>query len=270
MEDSSKPIEVGVDGMTCAACVRRVENGLRKIPTVVQASVNLATERARVQLDHAPSPSDLTAIRDAIRKLGYEPIEISRGAIATGSSSLETQTDRRELETNELWWKFVGAVDTQLGSCLMLGLAACNQIQAMLEAAITFNLTSITNFSTLFHHRISVVISNSRKWYKRGQCNQGEQERYSGHNIGSLGSNRSVLNHSEPCRVEGRFCSENMSFYLRNVWFANFAKNLVFREGHRRRRHLTPILAANRRESLFNWPFWWQCSITEHQLSLDE
>ena len=118
MEDSSKPIEVGVDGMTCAACVRRVENGLRKIPTVVQASVNLATERARVQLDHAPSPSDLTAIRDAIRKLGYEPIEISRGAIATGSSSLETQTDRRELETNELWWKFVGAVDTQLGSCL--------------------------------------------------------------------------------------------------------------------------------------------------------
>jgi hypothetical protein len=116
----------------------------------------------------------------------------------------------------------------------------------MLEAAITFNLTSITNFSTLFHHRISVVISNSRKWYKRGQCNQGEQERYSGHNIGSLGSNRSVLNHSEPCRVEGRFCSENMSFYLRNVWFANFAKNLVFREGHRRRRHLTPILAARK------------------------
>lgn len=109
MENAIQPIEVGVGGMTCAACVRRVENGLRKIPTVVEASVNLATERARVQLDHDASPNDLTAIQDAIRKLGYEPIEIGGNALASGSHSLEMQADRRELETNVLWWKFVGA-----------------------------------------------------------------------------------------------------------------------------------------------------------------
>ncbi|MDQ3541886.1 MAG: cation transporter, partial [Chloroflexota bacterium] len=37
-----------VEGMTCAACVRRVERALTKVDGVESASVNLATERASV------------------------------------------------------------------------------------------------------------------------------------------------------------------------------------------------------------------------------
>lgn len=41
-----KTITLDVSGMTCAACVGRVERGLKKVEGVQDASVNLATERA--------------------------------------------------------------------------------------------------------------------------------------------------------------------------------------------------------------------------------
>ena len=62
-------LELGIRGMTCAACVRRIERGLQRLPGVRQASVNLALERATVQYD--PSRVDEAAIRRTIRELGY-------------------------------------------------------------------------------------------------------------------------------------------------------------------------------------------------------
>ena len=58
-----------VGGMTCAACVRRVERGLAKLDGVIEASVNLATEKATVRFD----PGVLTGrdITHAIEDLGY-------------------------------------------------------------------------------------------------------------------------------------------------------------------------------------------------------
>jgi P-type Cu+ transporter len=63
-----------VKGMTCAACVRRVEKVLTRVPEVQSATVNLATETAEVQ---TAQPVDIAALIDAIRAAGYdaEPIE---------------------------------------------------------------------------------------------------------------------------------------------------------------------------------------------------
>ena len=61
-----------VEGMTCASCVARIEQGLRATPGVVNASVNLATEKARV--DYLPATTNSAAIADAIRSLGYTPV----------------------------------------------------------------------------------------------------------------------------------------------------------------------------------------------------
>lgn len=65
-------LELGIRGMTCAACVRRIERALLRLPGVRQASVNLALERATLRYD--PSRVDEAAIRRAIRELGYEPV----------------------------------------------------------------------------------------------------------------------------------------------------------------------------------------------------
>ncbi|MBI5278901.1 MAG: copper-translocating P-type ATPase [Burkholderiales bacterium] len=57
--------------MTCASCVSRVERAIRKVPGVAQASVNLATESARVV--YQPSAQMEAQIRRAVRNAGYEP-----------------------------------------------------------------------------------------------------------------------------------------------------------------------------------------------------
>jgi Cu+-exporting ATPase len=58
-----------IEGMTCAACVSRVERALTKVEGVREANVNLATERARVRFD--PALVDLPALHAAVTRAGY-------------------------------------------------------------------------------------------------------------------------------------------------------------------------------------------------------
>lgn len=61
-------VTIAVTGMTCASCVRRVEKALAKVPGVLEASVNLATEKAGVLV----SPGvGVDALETAIEKAGY-------------------------------------------------------------------------------------------------------------------------------------------------------------------------------------------------------
>lgn len=57
-------------GMSCAACAARVEQGLRKLPGVMEANVNLATEKAVITYD----PKEITAadFPQVIENLGYQ------------------------------------------------------------------------------------------------------------------------------------------------------------------------------------------------------
>ncbi len=70
-------LDLEVEGMTCASCVRRVETALAKVPGVSQASVNLATRRAHVTL--AAEGADPQALVAAIEKRGYQAQVITSG-----------------------------------------------------------------------------------------------------------------------------------------------------------------------------------------------
>ena len=61
-------IDIGIDGMTCASCVRRVEKALAQVPLVADVAVNLATERARVLFTQAP---DTAALVHGVEAAGY-------------------------------------------------------------------------------------------------------------------------------------------------------------------------------------------------------
>lgn len=50
-EVAKSEINLAISGMTCASCVARVEKALLKVPGVINASVNLATEQARVTVN---------------------------------------------------------------------------------------------------------------------------------------------------------------------------------------------------------------------------
>jgi Cu+-exporting ATPase len=60
-----------IKGMTCAACVGRVEKVLRRIPNVKDVAVNLATERARVVFATGVPVSSDEVIFQAVKKTGY-------------------------------------------------------------------------------------------------------------------------------------------------------------------------------------------------------
>ncbi|WP_026437669.1 cation-translocating P-type ATPase [Acidovorax sp. JHL-9] len=69
-------LDLGIGGMTCASCVGRVERALRKVPGVQDATVNLATESARIVYGVPPDatgPAMDALLRRAVRNAGYEP-----------------------------------------------------------------------------------------------------------------------------------------------------------------------------------------------------
>ncbi|MEP0766701.1 MAG: copper-translocating P-type ATPase [Fimbriimonadia bacterium] len=69
-------LDVAIEGMTCAACVARVEKALRRVPGVASAEVSLPTERGRVWFD--PATAVVADILAAVRKIGYGAEDASR------------------------------------------------------------------------------------------------------------------------------------------------------------------------------------------------
>ena len=68
-------IDLGIEGMTCAACVTRVEKVLKRVPGVAAAEVNLATNRARV---HADAGVKLEALTEAVSRAGYTAVPVEQ------------------------------------------------------------------------------------------------------------------------------------------------------------------------------------------------
>jgi Cu+-exporting ATPase len=62
-------VTLRIDGMTCAACVSRVERALARVPGVDEATVSLATEEARVV---GAAALDVPALVAAVAAAGYE------------------------------------------------------------------------------------------------------------------------------------------------------------------------------------------------------
>ena len=62
-------LNLPVEGMTCASCVLRVEKALKKVDGVLEANVNLATEKVSVSFDE--KKTDLQALSTAVTEAGY-------------------------------------------------------------------------------------------------------------------------------------------------------------------------------------------------------
>ena len=70
---ATNKVELPITGMTCANCAMNIERTLnKKVPGVVRAAVNFASERATVE--YLPTLTSLEAIIAAIRKAGFDAI----------------------------------------------------------------------------------------------------------------------------------------------------------------------------------------------------
>ena len=86
--------ELAVSGMTCATCALRVERALRAVPGVLEATVNLATERATVRSLGASSP--VAALCSAVQRAGYEAQPIDDAAHEARLEAQQAGRFRRE------------------------------------------------------------------------------------------------------------------------------------------------------------------------------
>ncbi|HAV04359.1 MAG TPA: copper-transporting ATPase, partial [Pseudomonas sp.] len=89
-------LELAIDGMTCASCVGRVERALLKVPGVRSAAVNLASERAHVEVLGTPDPA---ALIQAVGAAGYH---------ATASSERRPAADAERRLQRERWAVIAG------------------------------------------------------------------------------------------------------------------------------------------------------------------
>lgn len=83
-----------VGGMTCAACVIHVEHALDNLSGVMDTSVNLATERARVK--YIPGLAGISDFRDALQESGYQLVSVE-GDARDGAAELERLSRTEEI-----------------------------------------------------------------------------------------------------------------------------------------------------------------------------
>jgi Cu+-exporting ATPase len=87
--------DLAITGMTCASCVGRVERALKKVPGVVAASVNLATERANIS--YLAGTTGVDALEQAVTRAGYEAHRIEAAAPSADRHAAEVTKLTRDL-----------------------------------------------------------------------------------------------------------------------------------------------------------------------------
>ncbi|MBA2382598.1 MAG: copper ion binding protein, partial [Chloroflexi bacterium] len=132
-----RSLALDIEGMTCASCVNRIERYLRKLDGVVEANVNLATERASVVTRPDVTVDQLIA---AVEAAGYEAKLIVDGEPAgradaepgVATESAEPHAAHREAAAPETSFQQRHLADTRqrltvaaiLTAPLLLGLAS--------------------------------------------------------------------------------------------------------------------------------------------------
>ena len=105
---------IAVSGMSCAACVARVEKALKSVPGVSTANVNFGTEQAAVEYD--ASVVDFEMLKTAIRDAGYTANDVPQ----TREAQLAASTQAHERELSQLKWKiFAAALVSAIAMSLM-------------------------------------------------------------------------------------------------------------------------------------------------------
>ncbi|MHB1804135.1 MAG: copper-translocating P-type ATPase, partial [Acidithiobacillus ferrooxidans] len=87
--------ELVIEGMTCASCVGRVERSLRRLPGVLEATVNLATERAALR--YLPDTVDQNTLIAAVTAAGYGARPVQGDVAVADRKAQAIRTMRRDV-----------------------------------------------------------------------------------------------------------------------------------------------------------------------------
>jgi Cu2+-exporting ATPase len=128
-------MDLAVEGVGCAGCIRKIETGLKQLPGVVDARLNFTNRRLAV--DWRPDQLDASAVVDALERIGYHahPFEPQR------AESEEARTAR-----------------TLLKALAVAGFAAMN-IMLLSVSVWSGNVSDMTQETRDFFHWLSALIA---------------------------------------------------------------------------------------------------------------
>ncbi len=94
-QKTAETLVLPIRGMTCAACQAHVERSLKAAPGVIDASVNLLAQSARVI--YQPGESSPSALAQVVDDAGYEAV-LASAASSTNPPSTETDASTNQTE----------------------------------------------------------------------------------------------------------------------------------------------------------------------------
>jgi Cu+-exporting ATPase len=97
----SSRMRAGIEGMSCASCVEKIENALAKTPGVLSASVDLGSQEAII--DYLPEKTGKAAIHKAISSTGY------KATTPKSEEPVDKEKEAREKEYRSLTRKWIFA-----------------------------------------------------------------------------------------------------------------------------------------------------------------
>ncbi len=115
-------VSLDISGMTCANCAGRVEAALRGIPGVAAADVNLAMERADVDL--SDPHVDIAVLVDAVKRAGYTAAPRTGDAEARRAQDRAREEDQQKARRHDLIVLCAAAVLTLPLVAQMVAMAA--------------------------------------------------------------------------------------------------------------------------------------------------
>jgi Cu+-exporting ATPase len=104
-EAGVEKVTLPIHGMSCASCVKKVEEALNGLGGVVRASVNFATEKATVQ--YIPGAVSMEDFRKAVTDAGYELLEVER---VEREEMVDRERVVREAAYRKLKRRFIGGI----------------------------------------------------------------------------------------------------------------------------------------------------------------
>lgn len=149
---------LAVRGMTCANCVGRVERALKRVDGVLDATVNLATERATVR--YLPAAAEVGTLKAAVRSAGYEVLDEAAGEERTDGERAAREAEVRALRR-----------DLTLAAVFTVPLLLLVMVP-MLVPALEMRLMNLVPMQTVFYLSFAlasvVQFGPGRRFYRPG------------------------------------------------------------------------------------------------------
>ncbi|MFA8438557.1 heavy metal translocating P-type ATPase [Pueribacillus sp. YX66] len=134
----NEKVTLAIEGMTCAACSSRVEKGLRKVDGVIDANVNLASEKATIFFDDTKTNAE--QLIERVIKTGYD------AAVYEAKSAEEEKAEKEQEYKAQREAFYIGAVISLPFLVQMVG-DFTNNHQLMMPGWVQFVLATIVQFT---------------------------------------------------------------------------------------------------------------------------